>query len=260
MKVLVTGADGMLGSHICRELLARNYQVRALVQQGRTADTIDDLKLERYLGDILNFQDLKRSLSGCDVVIHTAASTQIWPPRSPMIWKINYEGTVKVAKAVLELDLEKFIHIGTANSFGPGSKADPGDEDTDYADFIYNLDYQDSKHAAQVYLLNLVKTDNLPVCIINPSFMFGAYDSKPGSGAMIISIYQGKLIGYTSGGRSYIAAKDVATCAVNALTRGKIGECYLAAGANLNYQEVFELIAKTIGVHPPKLPIPMRRG
>jgi dihydroflavonol-4-reductase len=86
--------------------------------------------------------------------------------------------------------------------------------------------------------------------------MFGAYDSKPGSGAMVISLHKGRIVGYTRGGRSYIAAKDVATCAVNALTRGVVGECYLASGLNLNFQEVFTLIAGTIGVEPPKLYIP----
>lgn len=252
MKVFVTGADGMLGSHICRELLSRKYQVRGLIQPGRRTGTLDKLDLEIINGDILNYRDLASSLLGCQAVIHTAASTQIWPARSPLIWDVNYGGTRLLARAVLEIGIQRFIHIGTANSFGPGSKENPGTEKNLYAGDKFKLDYQDSKRAAQVYLLDLARSDSLPVIIINPGFMFGAYDSKPGTGAMVIFLHQGRIAGYTSGGRSYVAAKDVATCAVNALTRGVVGECYLASGYNLNYREVFTLITRTIGVEPPK--------
>lgn len=255
MKVFVTGADGMLGSHICRELLGRKYAVKALIEPGRETGTLDDLNLEKKQGDILDYQALITSMRGCDAVIHAAASTQIWPSRSQRIWQINFEGTKLVAKAVLELGIKKLIHIGTANSFGPGSKITPGTEENAYSGVRFKLDYQDSKRAAQDYLLDLAKS-GLPVCVINPGFMFGAFDSKPGTGTMIASIYQGNITGFTRGGRSYVAAKDVAVCIINSLTRGKIGECYLASGYNLNYQEVFNLIAETIGVKSPIVQIP----
>ena len=256
MKVLVTGADGMLGNHICRELLSKKYQVRGMIQPGRRTGTLDHLELETVNSDLLIYQDLMKALNGCDVVIHTAASTQIWPSRSPLIWEVNYDGTLLLAKAVLELGVQKLIHIGTANSFGSGSKSNPGTEETPYTGGIFKLDYQDSKHAAQIHLLDLAKSDKLPVVIINPSYMFGAYDSQPGSGKMILSLHKGRITGYTRGGRSYIAAKDVATCVVNAIAAGVVGECYLASGVNLNFQEVFSLIAETIGVAPPNLYVP----
>lgn len=255
MRVLTTGADGMLGSHICRELLHQQYNVRALIQPGRRTGTLAGLDIEVFQGDILDYETLLSAMKDCDAVIHTAATTQIWPSRSPLIWKINFEGTRQVASAAQETGLIKIVHIGTANSFGPGTKTEPGTEKSDYTDYKFRLDYQDSKRAAQDYLLGLAGS-GLPVCVINPGFMFGAYDSKPGSGAMVISIYQGRMIGYTRGGRSFVAAKDVAVCAVNALKKGQNGECYLATGANLNFQEISHLIAKSIGVPSPKLRIP----
>lgn len=257
MKVFLTGADGMLGSHICRELLRQNYQVRAFIQPERNSGTLEGLQFEDYRGDILDYSTLLSSIKGCDAVIHTAATTQIWPSRSKYIWQINFEGTKIIAQAAIELGLQKFIHIGTANSFGPGSKNNPGTEKNAYSDFKFKLDYLDSKRAAQDYLLGLTHS-GLPICVINPGFMFGAYDSKPGSGAMIISIYQGKMLGFTRGGRSFVAARDVAACAVNALKKGKPGECYLATGTNLSFKEISHLIAETIRVNPPRINIPDR--
>jgi len=256
MKVLVTGADGMLGSHICRELIRQGYSVKALIQKERSTGTLEGLDIDEMYGDILDYDILIKGLSDCDAVIHTAASTAIWPSRSQTIWKLNYEAVKNLAKAVLSMGTDRFIHIGTANSFSPGSKDYPGTEQNGYSDYKYKLDYQDSKYAAQRYLLGLYKTEGLPVRIINPTFMFGAYDSKPGSGQMISSIYNHNVPGYTSGGKSYIAAKDVAVGIVNTLQKGRNGECYIAAGKNLNYKEAFNLIATIVGVDPPSRFIP----
>ena len=256
MRVLVTGADGMLGSHICRELIRQGYGVKVLIQKERSTGTLDDLEIDKIYGDLLDYDIVLDGLSDCDALINVAASTQVWPSRSKQIWAINFDAVKLLAKAALSLQIDKFIHIGTATSFEPGSKDEPGTEINKYSDFKYKLDYQDSKYAAQKYLLELHKSENLPVCIVNPSFMFGAYDSKPGAGQMIASIHKGKVPGYTKGGKSYIAAKDVSVAVVNALKKGNNGECYLASGENLNYQEAFSLISEVINTNPPVRYIP----
>jgi len=114
----------------------------------------------------------------------------------------------------------------------------------------------DSKYKAQQLILNEVKENALPAVIVNPTFMFGPYDSTPSSGAMIVALYKGKVPGYTSGGRNYVCAKDAAVAIANALTKGRLGECYILGNQNLSYREAFEKIAVTIGVKPPSLPIP----
>ena len=63
--------------------------------------------------------------------------------------------------------------------------------------------------------------------ILNPTFMLGSYDSGPSSGAMLVALYHRKVPGYTGGGKNYICAKDVAVTLANALTKGRIGECYI---------------------------------
>ena len=256
VKILVTGADGMLGSHVVRELLERGATVRALLQPGRQTGTLDGLKIERVEGDLLQPESVRRALEGCDAVIHTAANTQIWPSRDRKIWAVNYEAVKVLAEAVLQLGLSTFVHVGTATSFSPGPKEQPGTEEGPYTDGKYGLDYQDSKYSAQQLLLKMHREQGLPVKILNPSFMFGAYDSKPGAGQMILSVYAGKTPGYTSGGKSYVAARDVAAAAANALERGEYGQCYITGGENLDYGEAFRLIAGTLGVKAPGLKIP----
>jgi dihydroflavonol-4-reductase len=114
----------------------------------------------------------------------------------------------------------------------------------------------DSKYEAQQLVLEAVKTQDLPALIINPTFMWGAYDSKPGAGAMILAIYQGKVPASAPGGRNYIYVKDVAVAIANALVKGTEGHCYIAGNENLDYKEAFAKIARVVGVKAPAIRIP----
>lgn len=256
MKILVTGADGLLGSNLVRELLKRGHQLRAFVQPGRQQKTLEGLTIEKFPGNLLNADEVLKSSEGCDAVIHCAASTSVWPTRSEIVNKVNIEGTKNIIHAVQKNIIQRMIYVGTANSFGFGSKENPGVEGNPYKSAMYGLDYMDSKYKAQQLILKEVQERKLPAIIVNPTFMFGPYDSNPSSGAMIVALYKGKVPGYTSGGRNYVCAKDAAVAIANALTKGRVGECYILGNQNLSYKEAFGKIAATIGVKPPAIPIP----
>ena len=256
MKILVTGADGLLGSTLVRELLKRGHQLRAFVQPGRQQKTLEGLTLEKFPGNLLHADEVLKASEGCDAVIHCAASTSVWPTRSEIVNQVNIEGTKNIIDAVQKNNIQRMIYVGTANSFGFGSKENPGVEGNPYKSAMYGLDYMDSKYKAQQLILNEVKEKNLPAVIVNPTFMFGPYDSNPSSGAMIVALYKRKVPGYTSGGRNYVCAKDAAVAIANALTKGRVGECYILGNQNLSYKEAFGKIAATIGVKAPSISIP----
>ena len=256
MKILVTGADGLLGSNLVRELLKRDHTIRAFVQPGRQQKTLDGLTLEKFPGNLLNAEEVTQAATGCDAIIHCAASTSVWPVRSEIVNKVNIEGTKNIIAAVKKNNIQRMIYVGTANSFGFGSKENPGVEGNPYKSETYGLDYMDSKYKGQQLILKEVKENALPAVIVNPTFMLGPYDSNPSSGAMIVALYKGKVPGYTSGGRNYVCVKDAAVAIANALTKGRVGECYILGNQNLSYKEAFGKIASTIGVKPPSIPIP----
>lgn len=255
MKVLLTGADGMLGSNISRLLLAKGYNIRAFIQPGRDVNTISKLEIEYFYGDLLNKDQVIEAAAGCDYIIHTAALTDVWPSRSEIINKVNIEGTRNIIQASYKSDIKRLVHVGTANSFGFGDKKNPGNESMAYNSGHFGLDYMDSKLKAQQLILNEVKTGGLKAIICNPTFMFGPYDSKPGSGTMIIALYKGKSPGFSGGGKNVIYVKDVASGICNALTKGRIGECYIMGHENLNYKELFKKISETINSKMPSIRI-----
>lgn len=255
-RILVTGADGMLGNNIIRELIKRSYVVHALVEPERSTVLLDGLNITIHKGDITDPGDLKEPLSRVDAVIHTAGLTALWPARSELSWKINFEAVKILASLCQKNDIKRFVHIGTANSFGYGTIENPGNEEWPYSSGKFKLDYMDSKVAAQEYLLKEHKEQNFPVIILNPTFMLGKYDSGKGSNKAVSYIYKGIIPGYTTGGKNWVYVGDVAVAAVNALKMGRTGECYITGNLNMTYKEGLHLIAETLGVKPPRLQMP----
>jgi dihydroflavonol-4-reductase len=241
---------------LVRELLGRGHSIRAFVQPGRQQKTLEGLLIEKFSGNLLNRDQVEKAAEGCQAIIHCAASTSVWPTRSEIVNTVNIEGTRNIIESVKKNKVDRLIYIGTANSFGFGTKEVPGVEGNPYKSDTYGLDYMDSKYKAQQLVLQEIKENGLPAVIVNPTFMFGPYDSNPSSGAMIVALYKGKVPGYTTGGRNYVCAKDAAVAIANALTKGRVGECYILGNQNLSYNEVFGKIASAIGVKPPSIPIP----
>lgn len=253
MRVLLTGADGLLGSNLVPLLLKRGYQVRVFVLADAGSRLPDTLDVERSFGNILEPDTLDKAMSGCDAVIHAAAMTNIWPARSEIVRKVNIEGTRNVIQAALLHKVKRMIYIGScssvnAKSVGNSKYAFPGAR--------FGLDYIDSKYEALKLVMDAVKTRDLPAISILPTFMIGPCDYLPGSGQMILAVAQGKMKFYTSGGRNYVHVMDVATAIANALEKGTIGKYYVAGNENLTYKEFLTKTAAIVHQPSPKIQIP----
>lgn len=238
-SVFLTGAGGMLGNSILRQLLNKSYDVTALYRPIEKIPEISSQNFHPVTGDLLDEPLMQKLTTGMDFIIHAAASTTVWPRRHQLTMRVNMDGTRHLVNAAKINGIKRFVHIGTANSFAPGTKINPGSETNTYDGWKFHMDYMDSKYQAQQYLLQEFNKNQFPVLIINPTFMIGPFDFGPSSGKMILALYGDKIPGYSNGGKSFVCSKDVATAAVNALTIGRLGECYIAGGENLTYREFF---------------------
>lgn len=256
MKILVTGADGFVGSNLVRELLKRGHEVTAFVQRGLNPITLEGLPLKICYGDLLDPPSISQAMQGCEGLVHAAAHLGVWPYYADLQARVNVDGTQHVMDAALAFKLKKIVFVGTANSYGYGSRQSPGDETRPYNSGHYRLGYMDTKREAQDRVLAMVKNQGLPAVVVNPTFMFGPFALKTGATLMIDKILHGKLAGYTPGGRNYVAVKDVCVGIANALERAAPGSCYLLGNQNMSYKEIFEAIAEVLGVKPPKISVP----
>lgn len=246
-KVFVTGADGMLGSSICRELIKQDYQVKAMVLPKRKSTVLSGLCIETVRGDILDKLFLEREMKDCEWVIHAAALTTLWPRRSRQVMSVNLEGTKNVMEVAQKHQLKRMVYISSASSFSPGDKDNPGNENSEFSWHRFGMDYITSKYLAQKMLLTSHSHDNFPVIIINPTFMIGPYDSAPSSGRILLDLYANRIPGYPSGGKNFVSSKDVAIAVVNALKHGRLGECYIAGNENMEYAEFLRKACKIGG-------------
>lgn len=256
MKTMVTGADGLLGGNLVRALLESGFDVSALIHPASRSKTLDGLAIERHAGDILDRQSVEDAMRGCEVVFHVAASTAHWPPRDPKITAVNVEGTRTVADAAGRRGIRMMVHVGSASSFGYGTKEKPGTEETPYRYRGFGLAYFDSKLKAQELVLRRVKEGRLNAVVVAPTFMLGPHDSGPSSGKMIARYAEMKFPFYPPGGRNFVHVRDVAAGMIAALEKSRPGECYILGHRNMDMKEFFTAVARVAGFQPPKYKIP----
>ncbi|MEO0894951.1 MAG: NAD-dependent epimerase/dehydratase family protein [Bacteroidota bacterium] len=256
-KVFVSGADGMLGSHVVRELLKQGYSVKAMVQPGREPQTILGLpKVEIVYLDLLDKEGLNTHMEDCHSCIHVAAYARTNPARGAIFYTVNVEGTRNIALAALKAGLKRFVYVSSSNSLGfTEDKEKGGDEETAWKGDM-GLDYVRSKRIAHETVLKLFREQGLPAVLICPTFMIGQYDSGPSSGQLLVQHANNPFKFYTNGGKNFTAAKDVATAIVNAIRLGKNGEAYICGQKNLEFKEFLDLLSKVAKRPAPFLKAP----
>ncbi len=253
MNILVTGADGMLGTNLVRLLLKQGHSVIGFLHHNSKSTTLDNLKIKKVYGDLLDSGSLDKAMHNIDVVVHTAASTSVWPARSEFVKKVNIQGTQNIIDKILEHNINKLVYVGSASSVNTSEVENskykfPGEK--------FGLDYIDSKYEAFKLVMNAITEKNLPATVILPTFMIGAYDSLPGSGRMITSFANGKLKFFTKGGRNFIHVEDVATAIVNSIDLKYNGKYFIAGNENLSYKIFFQKLASITDKKELKTKIP----
>ncbi len=254
-KVLVTGANSFLAGNVIIELLSRGYRVKGMIRKSASLIT-GHTNLELFYGNITEEPDVINALKGCDIVIHTAAVTDQSIADYNIYETINIGGTRNIINAAIKHSVKKIIYISTANAFGYGTKSEPGNE-TMPARFPFTLSgYARSKMRAQEIILEEFKLSDTSVTVVNPTFMIGPNDQKPGSNRILLRALDKKLLFIPPGGKNFIHVRDAAIGTCNAIDMGKDGECYILAGENLSYKEFYLKMAEVTGKNPVNIIIP----
>lgn len=253
-KVCVTGATGLLGTNVIIKLLQNGYSVTALVRKKSSWLGEENENLKLVETDLSS--DISAHLINTDCFIHIAAETRQNLINYDEYRKVNYETVVNLFTHAELAGIKRFLFVSTTNTLGFGNTTFWGSEKAPQIyPFTHSL-YAQSKLAAEDYLLKNHK--NTDVIIVNPTFMIGAYDSKPSSGKIIFWTWKKKLVFYPKGGKNFVHAEDAANGILNAIEKGKSGEKYLLANENLSYREFFTKINRITNQNPIMIAIPNR--
>lgn len=256
MKVLVTGANGLLGANLVRELVQEKVDVKAFVRHSANLRGLDNVPCEIFRGEITSLDDIQRALLDCNSVVHAASSTSVLPLDFKVFERVNVDSTKIIAEAALNQGSKRVVHVSTAAVFGAGPKENPGTEQCPFALSEFHSAYIDSKVKAQDFVLDSVTTRGLNAVVINPTFMIGPYDTKPSSGKIILQGLARGIQWCPEGGKNFVHVKDVAKAINKALSAGGVGECYLIAGENLTYKEFFSKLNTIAGRRRIQLVLP----
>ncbi len=197
-KILVTGAEGFIGSHLTELLVKEGYDVRAMVQYNSFnnwgwIDTFDkEIKdsLDIFLGDVRDPNGVKTAMKGVDAVFHLAALIAIpYSYHSPdMYVDTNIKGTLNILQAARDLNTEKVLVTSTSEVYGTAQYV-PIDEKHPYQG---QSPYSATKIGADRLAESFYRSFNLPVTIVRP---FNTYGPRQSARAVIPTIITQLLAG-----------------------------------------------------------------
>jgi len=190
-KILITGADGFIGSHLTEELIRRGHDVRAFVYYnsfghwGWLDESPEDIKaeLDVFAGDIRDPHGVRTAMKDCDVVLHLAALIGIpYSYHSPDSYvDTNIRGTLNLLQAARDLGVEKFVHTSTSEVYGTAQFVPITEEHPLQGQSPYSA----TKIGADQIAFSFYNSFETPVSIVRP---FNTYGPRQSARAVIPTV------------------------------------------------------------------------
>jgi dihydroflavonol-4-reductase len=290
--ILITGANGFIGSHIVKLMVSHGARVRGLVRRTGNLSNIKDVlpRMELIEGDILDKTSLQRAFEGVSACIHTAALVKSGDHSTADYFSTNLTGTMNVCDAAMSRGVRRLVYTSTcetlrAPSFlssprslplnvligGRGSHVNGRDSrvrgndtlsdkfitesiNNSYSDMVG--DYGRSKFLAEEHVKMCVGR-GLPAVILNPTGVVGAGDiNVTPPNALLFAYCKGEIPFYFETGFNVIDIRDAAQAHVLAMDHGRVGERYIIGNSNALLSHIFRLLDEASGKRHFSLKIP----
>lgn len=248
MDYLVTGATGMVGNNLVRQIVAQGRTVRVLVRNRSASDVLEGLPVELAQGDVRDAQSIRRAAEGVRCILHAAADTHIGWHQWDRQRLINVVGSQNVAQAAREVGA-RMVHISSVDALPDSRNGIPVDEETPDRCKL-NCTYVVTKREAEQAVRDEIAR-GLDAVIVNPGFMLGPWDWKPSSGRMLIACATRFIPAAPSGGMTICDVRDVAAAILTAAERGQCSRRYILAGENISYLQAWRMFATKGGFRGP---------
>jgi len=262
-STLVTGATGLIGSHVVRYLLSLGTPVSALYRAqngyGLLTDVADQITwLE---GDLLDIPALETAIMpGCDV-IHCAAIVSFVPKDRARMEQVNVEGTANLVNVCLMAGIRKLAYLSSVAALGrPESKHNvPGQpvvltEKQKWEESPLNSAYAKTKYRAELEVWRGA-AEGLAVVMVNPTIVLGEGDWTRSSTQLVKYVYDEKRF-YTEGDINYVDVLDVAEAIVKLLHSPVVDQRFILNAGAMPYRDFLTQLAQALGKQPPSIAVP----
>ncbi len=257
---LVTGATGLLGSHLCEQLRRRELPVRALVRPGSDTGFLESIGVELATGDVTDPPSLDRAMPGVATVYHAAARVGDWGPW-PEFVAVTIDGTANVLAAAGRAGVQRFLHISSISTYGhPDGAGRVLDETAPMGANLHHWSYYSrAKVEAEKLVWAAHRRGEVPATVCKPSWLYGERD-RQSLPRLIRAVRDGKakIIGDGSNRLNLTyAGNEAEGCILAAQHPQAVGEIYnLASDGEITQREYFDKIAAVIGAPPVKRQVP----
>jgi dihydroflavonol-4-reductase len=265
--IAVTGATGLIGSHLTYALLKRNQSVLALSTHENNFHKIkqvfkyynDDFEkhahqLKFEICDVLDIWQLEAIFQGVDTVYHCAALVSFAPKDKERMFKINAEGTANVVNAAMANEVKRFCYVSSVATLNnPDFKLNI-DESVVWKSTPEQSNYTISKYMAEREVWRAFE-EGLNGVIVNPSIVLGPIESHQSSAQLVLQAKRGIKF-YTGGSSGFVDVRDVAAAAIALVDNQKFGQRFILNGFNSSYEALFSKLNVLFGHKAPTIFIP----
>ncbi|HLT81915.1 MAG TPA: NAD-dependent epimerase/dehydratase family protein [Cyclobacteriaceae bacterium] len=251
--VVVTGANGLLGSYVIRKLLETGEPCRALKREGSDTSLLSDLEdqIEWQNIDIRDTEAVYDVLADASQVIHCAALVSFNPSDKRKLYETNVVGTRNVVNSCLENGVKRLVHVSSVGALGRQKHARALDESAKWVPGPTNTAYGESKYLAELEVMRGCQ-EGLDAVIVNPSVILGPGLPERSSAQILQYVWKGRRF-YPEGRMNYISVQDAAEIIYRLLREGARGERFIASAGTISYKEVFEKIAQHLSRRSPHI-------
>ena len=262
--ILVTGATGLVGSHLLVELLQQDEKIRALYRteekikatqkiiKFKLGDNAEQLfsKIEWVQTDITRIPELEDAFKDIEYVYHCAGYISYNPKDYKLLRKINIEGTANVVNIALSKNIKKFCHVSSIAALGSELNHKKITESSPRNNEAEHDNYSISKYGAEMEVWRAAQ-EGLPVVIVNPGVIIGAGNFNTGSGKLFSKVNK-NLSYYPPLVTGFVAAEDVAKAMRKLMKSDIVNERFILVSENSSFKEVLAEIAQALGKPIPK--------
>jgi dihydroflavonol-4-reductase len=244
VKIFLTGGTGFIGRPLTRGLVARGWNVTALVRNRHTpqARALGALGAELVTGDVTDRESLRTGMSGADIVVHNAGSYEygVIGKRRQLMHAINVAGTDNVLGQAFDLGIRRTVYVSSTMYFG-GTGLEPRDE-TYQRQQPFRSFYEQTKAEAHEIALRYQQR-GLPLVIVCPNGVVGPNDHS--AYGYFLRLYLNRLLPPCAWGpdviHSHVHVDDVAEGIALAAEKGRLGETYLLAGEPSRQRDLVQI-------------------
>jgi 2-alkyl-3-oxoalkanoate reductase len=255
--IFLTGATGLVGSHVVEEAISRGHRVRALVRASSDTTWLDQWGFEKISGDLTDVEALRKGVSGADWVLNCAAKVGDWGTLEEFR-ALNVGAFRLLLDAAADAGVERFVHV---SSLGVYEARDHFGTDETTPPAVNSLDaYTCSKTEAEMLALEYHKTRSLPVAIVRPGFIYGERD-RTVLPKLLKNLRRGTFAYFGSGDQTLncIYAKNlVQAIFLAAQAPRSVGEIFnVTDGARVTKRQFIGRVAELDGLRAPHRKIPL---